>query len=208
MKAEPPVRFRFATTYAFRCVEGFLLAGGMAALLYCVSAGLRVHAADRAAAVFVAKLGPLMHARTGVITDNPSDVMGQIQIPALGLSAPITTGVGRIELIEGVGHIPGTALAGGLGTMGLAGHRDTFFRALRRISPGMQIRVTGESGTYRYVVDAIKVILPEQVEVLDAGSRPKLVLVTCYPFHYIGAAPRRFVVQAHLLSLLPDAMDR
>jgi sortase A len=152
------------------------------------------------------------HSQTGVGLDaarqrsnprNPSDVIGRIQIPKLGLSAPITTGVGRNELIEGVGHIPGTAVAGGLGTMGLAGHRDTFFRALRRISPGMQIRVTGDTGTYRYIVDTTKVIWPEQVDVLDAGSQPRLILVTCYPFHYIGAAPRRFIVQAHLLSLDP-----
>jgi sortase A len=202
MRAKPRARIRFAS-YALRCVEGLLFTGGMAALVYCASAGLRVYAADRAAAAFTENTGP-SHARADATAHRPSDVMGRIQIPALGLSAPITAGVGRIELIEGVGHIPGTALAGGLGTMGLAGHRDTFFRALKRISPGMQIRVTGESGTYRYVVDTTKVIFPEQVEVLDAGSRPKLVLVTCYPFHYIGAAPQRFVVQAHLLSVLPD----
>jgi sortase A len=200
MRTERLVRFRSAAS-VLRCVEGLLLTVGIAALLYCASAGLRVQAADRAATVFAANAG---HARADASLRSSSDVMGRIQIPALGLSAPITTGVGKIELIEGVGHIPGTALAGGLGTMGLAGHRDTFFRSLRHISPGMQIRVTGEGGTYRYVVDATEVIFPKQVEVLDTGSRPQLVLVTCYPFHYIGAAPQRFVVQAHLLSLLPD----
>jgi sortase A len=197
-----------------RFLEFLLLACGIAALGYCVSVALRARATAYAADAFVAHVAagpaassnsatPLASGEAPPLSTSP--VMGRIQIPQLGLSAPITSGIGRIELIDGVGHIPGTALAGGLGTMALAGHRDTFFRPLRRIAPGMQIRVTGADGTFRYQVDSTRIVTPEQVEVLETGHRPLLVLVTCYPFHYIGAAPRRFIVEAHLVSLLPDA---
>ena len=197
-----------------RSLECLLFLAAIAALIYCTSAGLQAGAAEHAANELVSHSGHAAMAgaalRSGATTSTTatSDVIGKIQIPRLRLSAPITTGVGKVELIEGVGHIPGTAFAGGLGTMGLAGHRDTFFRPLRGIQPGMQIRVTGTSGTYRYQVDSTRIVTPEQVDVLETGSEPRLILVTCYPFHYIGAAPKRFIVQAHLVSLIPDPEDR
>jgi len=95
-------------------------------------------------------------------------------------------------------------MPGGLGTLGLAGHRDTYFRPLARIKPRMDIRVIDQSGTYHYSVDSTEIVKPEEVEVLDIRSRPELTLITCYPFYYVGAAPLRFIVHAHLLSALPD----
>jgi sortase A len=95
---------------------------------------------------------------------------------------------------------------GGLGTVGLAGHRDTFLRPLRRITPGMAIRATDATGVYHYVVDSTEVVMPEQVEVLSVRARPELTLITCYPFNYVGAAPKRFIVHAHLVSVAPDAV--
>jgi sortase A len=112
--------------------------------------------------------------------------------------------ISRDGLLRGAGHVPGTALPGGLGTVGIAGHRDTFFRPLRQIRPGMQIKVIGAAGAYRYRVDSTEIVDPEEVKVLDIASRPMLTLITCYPFNYIGAAPRRFIVHAHLLSVAPD----
>ncbi len=90
--------------------------------------------------------------------------------------------------------------------MGLAGHRDTFLRPLRRVAPGMQIRATNPTGIYHYVVDSTEIVPPEAVDVLNIGSRPELTLITCYPFNYVGAAPRRFIVHAHLLSVSPDTV--
>ncbi len=210
MKARAtPSRLR---TYALRGVECVLLAGGLAALVYCAGNGLKARAAEQAADALVASNSAPVHSARATSDPisiprphPPSDVIGRISIPQLRLSAPITTGVGKTELIEGVGHIPGTAEAGGLGTMGLAGHRDTFFRPLSQIAKGMEIHVTGEDGTYSYQVDSTRIVTPEQVEVLETGSEPRLILVTCFPFHYIGAAPKRFIVQAHLVSLIPDA---
>ncbi len=134
--------------------------------------------------------------------------MGRIEIPAIALSVPILSDFERNSLLRGVGHIQGTALPGGLGTMGLAGHRDTYFRPLRRIAPGMRIDVSDTTGTYHYQVDSTEVVTPEQVRVLDILDRPAMALVTCYPFDFIGAAPKRFIVHAHLLSASPDAVGR
>ncbi len=89
--------------------------------------------------------------------------------------------------------------------MALAGHRDTFFRGLEHVAVGMRVRASGEGGTYEYQIDSTQIVTPEQVEVLEIGNQPSLVLITCYPFHYIGAAPKRFIVHANLLSLDPDA---
>ena len=133
-------------------------------------------------------------------------MIGRLEIPTINLSVPMTAGIKSSSLLRGVGHIEGTAFPGGLGTLGLAGHRDTYFRPLRRIQTGMDIRVTDGSGTYHYEVDSTEVVTPEQVDVLAIRSRPELTLVTCYPFDYIGAAPKRFIVHAHLLSASPDAV--
>ena len=131
--------------------------------------------------------------------------MGRLEIPALGLTVPVLSDFDPASLKRGVGHIQGTAMPGGLGTLGLAGHRDTFFRPLQRIGANMDIRITDRSGTYHYVVDSTEIVTPDQVRVLDIGNQPKLTLITCYPFDYIGQAPKRFIVHAHLLSLEPDA---
>ena len=127
-----------------------------------------------------------------------------MEVPQLGLTVPIMADFDPESLRRGVGHIRGTAVPGGLGTVGLAGHRDTYFRPLRSITRGMSIRLIDGEGTFRYEVDRTEVVLPEQVQVLDIQDRPELTLITCYPFDYVGAAPKRFIVHAHLLSLTPD----
>jgi sortase A len=136
-----------------------------------------------------------------------SDVIGRIEIPALALSAPITADYDSGSLHRGVGHIPGTAVPGGLGTVGLAGHRDSFFRPLRRIAAKMEVRLIDKSGTYHYVVDSTEIVSPDKVRVLNIVARPELTLITCFPFDYVGAAPERFIVHAHLLSASPDGVS-
>jgi sortase A len=131
-------------------------------------------------------------------------VIGRLEIPQIALSVPVMADYDPNSLLRGIGHIQGTAMPGGLGTMGLAGHRDTYFRALQRVALKMDIRVADETGTYHYQVDSTEVVTPEQVEVLEIRQRPELTLITCYPFYYVGAAPKRFIVHAHLLSAAPD----
>ena len=131
-------------------------------------------------------------------------VMGRLDIPAVALSTPLIDGIDTADLQRGAGHVPGTALPGGLGTVGVAAHRDTFFRPLRRIAPGMRVRVSGPRGTFTYEVVSTEIVAPEKVEVLDIAEFPQLTLITCYPFNFIGSAPQRFIVHARLLSLEPD----
>jgi sortase A len=127
-------------------------------------------------------------------------IIGRLDIPALSLSVPITGDYDSRSLLRGVGHIPGTAVPGGLGNLVLAGHRDTFFRPLRRVKDGMKIDVTTTTGRWEYLIDSTEIVNPEQTDILDIGSRPEMTLITCFPFDFIGAAPKRFIVHAHLLS--------
>jgi sortase A len=126
--------------------------------------------------------------------------VGRLEIPRLGVSAVVRTGSDARTLRLAVGHIPGTAFPGDPGNAGLAAHRDTFFRRLGEIKAGDEVRVVTPDGTFRYEVEGTKVVEPTDVWVLDPTERPSLTLVTCYPFRYIGPAPRRFIVRAVLAS--------
>ncbi|ADW69049.1 class D sortase [Granulicella tundricola] len=131
-------------------------------------------------------------------------ILGRIEIPQLKLSVALMDNYEAADLLKGVGHIPGTAMPGGLGTVGIAGHRDTYFRSLRGIKVGMGIELSDATGTYHYSVDSTEIVKPSQIEVLDVRQRPELTLITCYPFNFIGEAPLRFIIHAHLLSVIPS----
>jgi sortase A len=125
-----------------------------------------------------------------------SEVVGRLEIPRLNLSAMVREGANERTLSRAVGHIPGTAFPGALGNVALAGHRDTFFRALRDIREDDVIEFQTEQGTYNYKVDSTKIVGPRDVSVLNASGGNTLTLVTCYPFYYVGSAPKRFIVRA------------
>lgn len=128
---------------------------------------------------------------------NNGDFIGQLDIPRIGVRAIILEGDDDHTLRFGVGHIPGTALPGEQGNISLAGHRDSFFRPLLNIRRDDQIRLTTFEGFRDYRVDWIRVVKPQEVKVLKPAGQPTLTLITCYPFHYVGSAPERFVVRAH-----------
>jgi len=122
--------------------------------------------------------------------------LGQIKISSIGLTAMIEEGDNGRTLRQAVGHLPGTALPGQQGNVVLAGHRDTFFRPLRNIRKGDEITLTTLNGPYRYRVDSTQVVSPKDIEVLGRSACPILTLVTCYPFYFVGPAPKRFIVRA------------
>jgi sortase A len=122
--------------------------------------------------------------------------LGRIEISTLGVEVMILEGVEPRTLRRAVGHVPGTALPGEQGNVALAGHRDTFFRALRDIDKDAEITLTTLQGSYRYRVDSTTVVEPQAVEVLADSSGATLTLITCYPFDFIGHAPKRFIVRA------------
>jgi sortase A len=125
--------------------------------------------------------------------------IGRIEIPRLGISAVVRSGADARTLSLAVGHIPGTALPGEIGNVGLAGHRDTFFRRLRDVRPDDEIRLVTPGGTYVYRIARTDVVWPRDVWVLDDTDQSVLTLITCFPFRYLGSAPQRFVVRAELL---------
>jgi len=125
------------------------------------------------------------------------DLLGRIEISRIGLAAMMVEGIDEGTLQRAVGHFPGTPLPGGRGNVALAGHRDTFFRGLRKIRVNDEITLTTLNGSYLYCVDSTKVVDPEETEVLDNDDDDILTLVTCYPFDLVGSAPRRFIVRAH-----------
>jgi sortase A len=126
----------------------------------------------------------------------PMGIIGRISVPRLNLSVMVEEGVDDATLARAAGHIPGTALPGELGNVGIAGHRDTLFRALRELEPHDAIEVTTHSGHYRYNVESLTVVDPSDVTVLQSDGSHSLTLVTCFPFQFIGNAPRRFIVRA------------
>jgi sortase A len=122
-------------------------------------------------------------------------LVGRIEIPRLKLSAVIFEGTDDGTLDRGVGHLAGTATPGESGNLVLAGHRDTFFRPLKKIREGDEIDVTGPDGVSRYKVEFTQIVGPEATEVLRSTGGATLTLITCYPFRYIGNAPDRFIVR-------------
>ena len=130
----------------------------------------------------------------------PSPFFGKISIPRVGLSAIVEEGVDSDTLRDAVGHFPGTATPENPGTVALAGHRDTFFRPLADIHPGDRVILETARGDYRYFVVRTYVVSPDDVEVLQSSLESDLTLVTCFPFHYIGAAPSRFIVEAKRIA--------
>jgi len=129
----------------------------------------------------------------------PSAVIGRLEIPNLHLSVMVREGADTATLRKAIGHIPGTALPGRKGNIALAGHRDTFFRPLANIKANDVLELRTEDGLYRYSVESTKIVGPRDVSVLAPGRGNTLTLVTCYPFYYVGSAPKRFIVRANLL---------
>lgn len=123
-------------------------------------------------------------------------IVGRLVIPRIGVSVMVVQGVSSGDLRRAAGHIPGTALPGEPGNVGIAAHRDTFFRPLRFIAPNDTITLSTLQGAYRYRVVSTEIVKPDAVEVLYPTSRDTLTLVTCFPFYYVGSAPQRFIVHA------------
>ena len=121
-----------------------------------------------------------------------------LSIPKIGLEVPLFEGTDEITLNHAVGRIAGTARLGEGGNIGIAGHRDGFFRGLKDVVVGDVIELKTLRGTDKYRVDQIQIVKPKQVDVLHARSAPSLTLVTCYPFYFLGGAPQRYIVTASL----------
>jgi sortase A len=124
------------------------------------------------------------------------DLVGRLEVPRLGLSVMVLQGIEEATLVVGAGHVPGTPLPGGGGNVAIAAHRDTFFRKLKDIEPGDTIRLSIAARTYKYVVRSTGVVDPEDTRPMESRGEEELTLITCFPFYFVGAAPKRFIVYA------------
>ncbi|HEX7796611.1 MAG TPA: class D sortase [Vicinamibacterales bacterium] len=137
--------------------------------------------------------------RSLVIPENGTP-LAELSIPRIGLSVVVLQGSDEHTLRQGVGHIESTALPGESGNVGIAGHRDSFFRPLRNVQVGDDIMLETPAGNVHYRVSSYRIVSPSEVSVIHPTSDPVLTLVTCYPFYFVGAAPDRFVVRANLVD--------
>jgi sortase A len=123
-----------------------------------------------------------------------------MRMERLGMRVPIFEGTGDAQLNRGAGWIEGTARPADHGNIGVAGHRDGFFRPLKDAKVGDRIELQTTQTTTLYVVDEIAIVTPQDVHVLQPRARPSLTLVTCYPFYFVGSAPQRYIVHASVVD--------
>lgn len=121
-----------------------------------------------------------------------------LTIPKIHLEVPVFEGTDDVTLDRGVGRIVGTARPGQPGNIGIAGHRDGFFRGLKDVAAGDEIKLVLQDAVSTYVVDQITVVKPEDVSVLQPRPVPSITLVTCFPFYFVGSAPERYIVSASM----------
>jgi sortase A len=148
---------------------------------------------ERAAAIHRTAPAPAPPVRLG-------DVVGELEIPRLQVSVMVFEGDDSAILKRGAGHIPGTALPAGSGNIGIAAHRDTYFRPLRGIRANDVISLKTAAGASRYAVTELEIVKPSDIGVLAQAPGRDLTLVTCYPFFYVGSAPERFIVHARKIG--------
>lgn len=127
-----------------------------------------------------------------------SEVLGVLEIPRLGFEVPLYNGASDLHMDRGIARIKGTAMPGETGNIGIAGHRDGYFRVLKDIKFGDEIILNSSAGPRRYRVEQLLIVEPSDVGVLDQTQDASITLVTCYPFYFVGHAPQRFIVKAVL----------
>jgi sortase A len=131
-----------------------------------------------------------------------------LRIPKIGLEVPVLEGTDDLSLNRALGHISGTAGPGESGNIGIAGHRDGFFRGLKDVVTGDDIEIMTQTETSTYTIDQIVIVDPSDVAVLAPRSQSSVTLVTCYPFYFVGSAPQRFIVQASLTKTDKNSLNR
>jgi sortase A len=179
-------------TRILRVISNILFAFGILALAYAAFLYADAHLYQ---AVQIQKLEQARPpAQPLLLADG--DVLGEISVPRLQLDAIVVQGDSSDDLKRAVGHLSSSALPGEHGNVALAAHRDTFFRPLRDIRVGDEIKFKTRERSFDYVVESTEVVAPNDISVLQPSAGHDLTLLTCYPFRYIGPAPKRFVVFA------------
>ena len=193
------------TRVLLKWLERSLLAFGLALGLWCAVILVRAHQTQTMPPPKVTVTQTVL---PGTTTSPPAPVpapapgtwVARLEVPSVRLATTVLEGTDDGTLSRGSGHIEDTPFPGQTGNVGIAGHRDTVFRPLRRIHLGDEMKLTTADRVYHYKISKTLIVTPDDVYVLDPTAQPTLTLVTCYPFDFIGHAPRRFIVQAALVS--------
>lgn len=202
MNARGPIasRPRKSSALLLRAAYYLFLAGGICGLGYAAYVVVDAQAYQAIEKSRFEKMRPAQGPR--VLSEG--DVIGEMEIPRLALETILVQGESPKILRRAVGHLPETALPGEPGDVTLAGHRDSFFRPLRNVQAGDAITIKTLDGEFEYQVEWTRVVLPGDVQVLRPSSENTLTLVTCFPFYYVGPAPKRFIVRARQIGRLPE----
>jgi sortase A len=131
-----------------------------------------------------------------------------LSIPKIHLEVPLFEGTDDVTLDRGAGRIAGTAHPGQPGNLGVAGHRDGFFRGLKDVTLGDEIKLALPEGDATYVVDQITIVTPQDVSILQPRAISSITLVTCFPFYFVGSAPERYIVSASLRADAQPAVSQ
>jgi sortase A len=134
------------------------------------------------------------------------ETVARLSIPRLNAQLYVVEGVDQNDLRRGPGHMPGTALPGGKGNCVVAGHRDTHFRVLKNIQKGDEIVLETRTGLFLYRVKSTAIVTPQNTAAIQPSTGAVLHLITCYPFYYVGSAPKRFIVEAGLAAALDASL--
>jgi sortase A len=193
------------TRVLLKWIERSLLAFGLALGLWCAVILVRAHQTQN---MPPPKVNVTQTVLPGTTTSPPAPArapapgtwVARLEVPSVRLATTVLEGTDDGTLSRGSGHIEDTPFPGQTGNVGIAGHRDTVFRPLRHIHLGDEMKLTTADRVYHYKISKTLIVTPDDVYVLDPTEQPTLTLVTCYPFDFIGHAPRRFIVQAALVS--------
>jgi sortase A len=203
---------------ALRAVErGLFAVGGLCLAVYAGACAHSTLAQARDQQAFESALAEVLHserydqsdwdatriAKHERSLDAPTAPLARLEIPDADLSVMVLEGTDDWTLNRGVGHIEGTARLDEPGNVGIAGHRDSFFRGLRHLALGDPMSLSTRQGVRHYEVVDLRIVRPEDVEVLEPTEERALTLVTCHPFYYVGDAPERFIVRAREVGFEP-----
>jgi sortase A len=131
---------------------------------------------------------------------SPEQMLTRLVVAKIGIDAIVVEGASRKDLSEGPGHMKQTAEPGEAGNAVVTGHRDTFFRHIHELAKGDQIQVQRNGRNFVYEVTGRRIVMPEDISVINPTNDPELTLITCYPTYYIGPAPKRLVIFSKLIE--------
>jgi sortase A len=137
------------------------------------------------------------------LTAHFASAIAILRIPKIHVEVPVLEGTDDLILNRGVGHVAGTANPGENGNVAIAGHRDGFFRGLKDVALGDTIDIATQEQTETYIIDRITIVERNDLSVLQPRAHSSLTLITCYPFYFIGSAPKRYIVQASIADSIP-----